>query len=44
MGVLGLPITVLIDREGRELGRLIGDADWHSDSARAIVAELLSEN
>ncbi|MEC7256853.1 MAG: TlpA disulfide reductase family protein [Pseudomonadota bacterium] len=44
MGVLGLPITVLIDREGHELGRLIGDADWHSDSARAIIAELLSDN
>ena len=42
MAVLGLPITVLIDPEGREIARLIGDADWNSDSARAIVAALLS--
>ena len=42
MAVLGLPITVLIDPEGREVARLRGDADWHSDSARAIVAALLA--
>ncbi len=41
MAVLGLPITVLIDPEGREIARLRGDADWHSDSARAIVAALI---
>ncbi|AVO39708.1 TlpA family protein disulfide reductase [Pukyongiella litopenaei] len=41
MAVLGLPVSVLIDPEGREIGRLIGDADWHSDSARALVAALL---
>ncbi|MGV6850365.1 MAG: TlpA family protein disulfide reductase [Marinibacterium sp.] len=42
MGVLGLPITVLIDPEGNEIARLVGDADWHSDSAQAIVAALLN--
>lgn len=41
MAVLGLPVTILIDPEGREIARLIGDADWYSDSARAIVAALL---
>lgn len=41
MGVFGLPITVLIDREGREIARLRGDADWSSDSAKAIIAELI---
>ncbi len=41
MAVLGLPITVIIDPEGREIARLRGDADWHSDSARAIVAALI---
>lgn len=41
MGVLGLPITVILDPEGREIARLRGDADWHSDSARAIVAAML---
>ena len=40
MAVLGLPITVLIDPDGREIARLRGDADWYSDSARAIAAAL----
>ncbi|EAR50794.1 thiol:disulfide interchange protein, putative [Oceanicola granulosus HTCC2516] len=43
MGVLGLPVTVLIDAEGREIGRLQGGADWGSDSARAIVEALLED-
>ncbi|QEW18784.1 Cytochrome c biogenesis protein TlpA [Marinibacterium anthonyi] len=43
MAVLGLPITVILDPEGREIARLQGDADWHSDSARAIVESLLAE-
>ena len=38
MGVFGLPITVLLDPQGREIARLQGDADWNSDSARAIIA------
>ena len=25
---LGLPTTILIDVQGREIGRLVGDADW----------------
>ena len=36
-GVLGLPITVILDAEGREVARLQGDADWSSDSAKAIL-------
>lgn len=43
MGVLGLPVTVLINPEGREIGRLIGDAEWNSDSAKAIIAALLAD-
>ena len=42
MAVLGLPITVILDPEGQEIARLRGDADWNSDSARAIIATLLS--
>lgn len=41
MGVFGLPITVIIDPEGREIARLRGDADWSSDSAKAIIASLI---
>jgi thiol-disulfide isomerase/thioredoxin len=41
MAVLGLPITVILDREGNEIARLQGDAEWDSDSARAIVQALI---
>tara|TARA_B100000963_G_scaffold330738_1_gene321016 strand:+ start:487 stop:1125 length:639 start_codon:yes stop_codon:yes gene_type:complete len=27
-GVAALPLTILLDRTGHEIGRLIGDADW----------------
>ena len=30
LGVWGLPATLLIDRQGRELGRLEGPAEWDS--------------
>ncbi|MCX7561012.1 TlpA disulfide reductase family protein [Sulfitobacter sp. F26204] len=41
MGIFGLPISVLIDPEGREIARLRGDAKWDSDSAKAIVKALI---
>ena len=37
-GVLGLPITIILNAEGQEVARLQGDADWSSDSAMAILA------
>lgn len=40
MGVLGLPVTVILDAQGREIARMTGDAEWDSDSARAIVRAL----
>lgn len=43
MGVLGLPITVILNPEGQEIARLQGDADWASESAKAIVAALIAE-
>ncbi|MGC9368642.1 MAG: TlpA family protein disulfide reductase [Paracoccaceae bacterium] len=42
MAVLGLPITVILDREGNEIARLRGDAEWDSDSAKAIVQALVT--
>lgn len=41
MGVFGLPITVLLDPEGREIARLRGDAKWDSESAKKIVKTLI---
>ena len=39
----GLPATVLIDREGREVGRLVGPADWASPEALALVERVLRD-
>ena len=36
-GVLGLPVTIILNAEGQEIARLQGDADWSSDSAKAIL-------
>ena len=44
MGVIGLPITVILDPEGREVARMIGEATWDGESARAILAALMAGN
>ncbi len=41
MSVLGLPITLILDPEGQEVGRLQGDAEWNSDSAKAMLRALI---
>ncbi len=35
---IGMPATILIDREGREIGRLVGPAEWDSPEAKALIA------
>jgi len=42
MSVMGLPVTVILNPEGQEVARLIGDAEWDSDSAKAIMAALVA--
>jgi thiol-disulfide isomerase/thioredoxin len=34
---VGMPTTLLIDREGREMARLVGPADWASPEAFAVI-------
>ncbi|WP_439156075.1 TlpA family protein disulfide reductase [Yoonia sp.] len=41
LGVLGLPVTIILDPQGREIARLQGDADWSSDSALSIMRALI---
>lgn len=43
MTVLGLPVTVLLNRDGYEIARLTGDADWSGDSAKAILAHVIAQ-
>ena len=37
LGAVGLPTSVLLDREGRIVGRLIGPAEWDSDEAARLI-------
>ena len=39
----GLPATLLIDRHGRELGRILGPADWASPDAQALINAALAQ-
>lgn len=43
MGVIGLPVTLIINPQGQEIARLIGDANWASDSAKSILTALMAE-
>ena len=40
---LGLPATVLVDRQGREIGRLLGPAEWNSPEAVNLIEAALAE-
>lgn len=40
-GALGLPVTILLDRQGREVARMTGEAEWDSDRAKAILKRLI---
>jgi hypothetical protein len=41
--VLGLPATLLIDRNGRELGRLVGAAEWDSPEMLRLFRGLIGK-
>jgi peroxiredoxin len=42
-GVVGLPATFLIGRDGRSIAFAIGPREWGSPPARALIEALLSE-
>ncbi len=42
MNVRGLPTTVLIDADGREVGRALGAADWESDAVLTFLRRCLA--
>ncbi len=37
----GLPTTLLIDKQGREVGRLIGPAEWDSEDAIRLIKAVI---
>lgn len=40
-GVLGMPITLVLDREGREIARLQGEAEWDGPNAKALLRQII---
>jgi thiol-disulfide isomerase/thioredoxin len=40
--VAGLPATLLLDRDGREIGRLTGPAEWDSAEAKRLILAALT--
>ena len=42
-GVRGHPNTVLIDRAGKIVGRILGERDWSSPEAHQLVESLLRD-
>lgn len=41
-GVLGMPITIILDREGREIARLTGEAAWDAPETLDILSRIKS--
>lgn len=41
LGAVGLPTSLLIDREGREIGRLVGPAEWDSPEMVEFIRSYL---
>jgi hypothetical protein len=39
---IGMPATILIDRESREVGRLVGPAEWDSEDAKRLIKAILN--
>jgi hypothetical protein len=39
----GVPVSYLLDREGRIVYRVLGEYDWYSPEARETVKALLQE-
>jgi thiol-disulfide isomerase/thioredoxin len=43
-GARGLPTTLIIDRQGREKGRVEGAVDWASDASLAEIRKLVGQS
>jgi thiol-disulfide isomerase/thioredoxin len=39
----GLPVTILVDRQGREIGRLTGPAEWDSEDALSLIGAVIED-
>lgn len=39
----GMPVTIIYNRQGQEVARLAGGADWGSDDASRLIEAVLAE-
>ena len=39
---LGMPVTILVDAQGREAGRMTGPAEWDSAEAEALITSAIA--
>ncbi|MGH6880204.1 TlpA family protein disulfide reductase [Hypericibacter sp.] len=42
LGVVGIPTTLLIDRRGQELGRLVGPAEWDAPEMISLLESVIA--
>ncbi|HTE81411.1 MAG TPA: TlpA family protein disulfide reductase, partial [Reyranella sp.] len=42
LNILGIPTTLLIDSEGREVGRATGPVEWDSPEVKALIRQGMS--
>jgi thiol-disulfide isomerase/thioredoxin len=40
--LLGMPTTILINKDGLEVGRLAGSAEWDSDDAKKLIQSMIN--
>jgi len=43
LNAFGMPTTLVIDRQGREIGRLVGPAEWDSQDALRLLRSAIGE-
>ena len=43
LGLRGYPTTLLINRQGREVGRLVGPAEWDADWAKKLIRDTVAD-
>lgn len=43
LGAVGLPTSVLLDAEGRIVGKMLGDAEWDSPAAKAMLLHFIEK-
>jgi len=43
VGLIGLPTTLVLDANGREIGRLAGEAEWNSPAVHALLDKELEK-